>query len=155
MDKKTDDIKNDLEDLEVKKENEDLQQTLDNLVKDLDKNNVVDQDNQKELIDTLEGLQKTLNKSNKLEDTNNKDLIESVNKLDDSINSLELDPTINYNVDGLDAKLDKLIDLLTPINEGLDFFISACSAVVTYSVFYIPLAVIVVCLWWFFKQFIR
>lgn len=134
---------------------DDLQDSIDTLVDNVEQSNDLDKHNQKELIDTLTDLKKSIDKSNELDTKSQKSINDNLEQLDQSINNLELDPTINYNVDGLDNQLQQLIDLLTPINKALDFFIAACSSVVTYSVFFIPLFIIIISLWWFFKQFLR
>lgn len=134
---------------------DDLQDSIDTLVDNVEQSNDLDKDNQTELIDTLTDLKKSIDKSNELDTKSQKSINDNLEQLDQSINKLELDPTINYNVDGLDSQLQQLIDLLTPINQALDTFTIACGAIISYSVYYIPLAVVVFCLWWFFKQFLR
>lgn len=48
---------------------------------------------------------------------------------------------------------DFLAEMLSLMNDWNDYIIGASSSLLTYSTFYIPLLVILVSLYWFFKQF--
>lgn len=48
----------------------------------------------------------------------------------------------------------QLEGLSETVQKSGEFIEIGSNAIVTYSIFYIPLAVIVFCLWWFFRQFL-
>lgn len=48
----------------------------------------------------------------------------------------------------------QLEELSATVEKSSEFVEIGSNAIVTYAIFYIPLAVIVYCLWWFFKQFL-
>lgn len=66
-------------------------------------------------------------------------------QLDIQSNPVELPPDADYT--------DYLSQMLSLMSDWNDYIVGAGSALVTYSVFYIPLLVILVALYWFFKQF--
>ena len=111
-----------------------------------------------ELIEVLTDEEQLQLEAENLEQT--KELIETM-----STNIETLNTTFGQGSEGqlleyqeIKSTLVEVSNYLEQLNETAnasgDFIEIASNAVVTYSIFYIPLAVIIYCGWWFFNQFL-
>lgn len=83
--------------------------------------------------------------------------IEELNKVimeseKENVPAESIDPEQMDSLIGVGNLISEKLDILL---DSLSLFSGASSSIITYAVFYVPLMVIVYCLWWFFKQFIR
>ncbi|MGE7839135.1 hypothetical protein [Viridibacillus arvi] len=138
-------------------ESEDIHNTLLGIQKTLEESN---KDSNEILKDSLSDIQKVTEESLKQSTETNKDLSDSIQTFSDNLENLPDGSGVGTSaleekLDLVNENLQATIDLLTSINKSLELVSSACDAILTYSVFFIPLMVIVICLWWFIKQFLR
>lgn len=86
---------------------------------------------------------------------------EKIDNLNDSIvhleSVLEKSPDLDYTekFNDLIESMNNFTSKMDSMSELFNIIHSASSAILSYSVFYVPLIFIVVMLWWFFRQFIR
>lgn len=96
-----------------------------------------------------------INVSNmEVNEQNHQELLESIESsnvvMSESIGGIE-------SVDNTELveKVNEIITIIEPLTETMNYINVASSSLTTYAVFYVPLAMIVIMLWWFFKRWIR
>lgn len=115
----------------------------------------LDIDQHTEMMEKFDALieQSTITNSNLT--TTNTELV----TLDESIRGLDFSipegTVLNVDNSGVISSLDGIHTLLSTFSEPLSWLSSASSTIMGYGIIYVPLIIIVLCLWWFFRQFIR